>query len=260
MTDRLVNYKGCGKMNLLKMFLLLFFTNSILSAQTAEEIVRKAENTLKGKTAYGIVEMKVVTPDYERTLKMESWWVGNEKALIIIKSPRREKGNKTLKIGNEMWNYLKNTETVIKIPPSMMLQSWNGSDFTNDDLVRESNLADDYEQRIITEGKINGADCWKIELIPKPDAPVVWGKIYYWVRKSDYLPALVQYFDENGKLIRYMEFSDIKNMGGRKIPTLWRMVSVINEGHSTELKLIKMKFDIKIDDSIFSFEELERGD
>ncbi len=247
-------------MKVLQVIFLVHVFYFFAFAQSAEEIVRKAENTLKGNTAYGIVEMKVVTPDYERTLKMESWWVGNEKALIIIKSPRRERGNKTLKIGNEMWNYLKNTETVIKIPPSMMLQSWNGSDFTNDDLVRESNLADDYEQRIIAEEKINGADCWKIELIPKPDAPVVWGKIYYWVRKSDYLPALVQYYDENGKLIRYMEFSDVKKMGGRKIPTLWRMVSVVNEGHSTELKIIKMKFDIKIDDSIFSFEELERGD
>ncbi len=244
----------------IKLLAVFFFLFTMLRAQTAEEIVRKAENTLKGETAYGIVEMTVITPDYERTLKMESWWVGNEKALIIIKSPRRERGNKTLKIGNEMWNYLKNTETVIKIPPSMMLQSWNGSDFTNDDLVRESNLVKDYTQKIIAEEKINGADCWKIELTPKPDAPVVWGKIYYWVRKSDYLPALVQYYDENGKLIRYMEFSDIKKMNGRKIPTKWKMVSVVNEGHSTELKIIDMKFDIKIDDSIFSFEELERGD
>ncbi len=244
----------------IKLLAVFFFLFTMLRAQTAEEIVRKAENTLKGKTAYGIVEMTVITPDYERTLKMESWWVGNEKALIIIKSPRRERGNKTLKIGNEMWNYLKNTETVIKIPPSMMLQSWNGSDFTNDDLVRESNLVKDYTQKIVAEEKISGADCWKIELTPKPDAPVVWGKIYYWVRKSDYLPALVQYYDENGKLIRYMEFSDIKKMNGRKIPTKWKMVSVVNEGHSTELKIIDMKFDIKIDDSIFSFEELERGD
>ncbi len=259
LTDRLVNYKGV-RMKIIKIFLFLLVTCGSFYAQTARELISKAENTLKGKTAYGIIEMKVVTPDYERTLKMESWWVGNEKALIVIKSPKREKGNKTLKIGNEMWNYLKNTETVIKIPPSMMLQSWNGSDFTNDDLVRESNLANDYDQKIIAEEKINGAGCWKIELIPKPDAPVVWGKIYYWVRKTDYLPALVQYFDENGKLIRYMEFSDFKKMGGRKIPTRWKMVSVVNEGHSTELKLIKMKFDIKIDDSIFSLEELERGD
>ncbi len=247
-------------MKIFRLFIIIGFFYQTLSAQSAKEIVSRAENTLKGKTAYGVVEMTVTTPDYKRTLKMESWWVGNEKALIVIKSPKRERGNKTLKIGNEMWNYLKNTETVIKIPPSMMLQSWNGSDFTNDDLVRESNLTKDYTQKIVAEEKIKGADCWKIELTPKPEAPVVWGKIYYWVRKTDYLPALVQYYDENGKLIRYMEFSDIKFMGGRKIPTRWKMVSVVNKGHSTELKIIKMKFDSKIDDSIFSFEELERGD
>jgi len=243
------------KLSLIFTLLLPFVTYS----QTAEEIIRRAENAVKGKTAHGVFEMSVVTPDYQRTLKMESWWVGNEKALIVIKSPKKDAGNKTLKIGNEMWNYLKNTETTIKIPPSMMLQSWNGSDFTNDDLVRESNLNDDYTQKLIGEEEINGEPCWKIELLPRPNAPVVWGKLLYWVRKSDDLPARVEYYDENGELIRYLAYSEYQSVGNRKIPTRWLMKNVAKEGRYTEIKILKMAFDIKIPKRIFSFRELERG-
>ena len=247
-------------MILLKRFFFLFVAISFTtSGQDAKEIISKAENVIKGKTAHGTVEMTVVNPDFTRTLKMESWWQGNEKALIVIESPRREAGNKTLKIGNEMWNYLKNTETTIKIPPSMMLQSWNGSDFTNDDLVRESDLSDDYFQKITGEETIDGEKCWEIELKPKPDAPVVWGKLHYYVRKSDNLPARVVYFDENGKPVRRMEFGDVKMMGGRKLPAAWKMISLTKEGHHTEFKMLDMEFDIKLKDRIFSFRELERG-
>lgn len=247
-------------------FSLIFLPLFLIHAQTAdqgsaeaEEIIQKSENLLKGKTSEGTFKMTVVTPDYDRTLTMESWWVGNEKALIVIKSPRREAGNKTLKIGNEMWMYLQNTETTIKIPPSMMLQSWNGSDFTNDDLVRESNLAKDYYQKIVGEEEIEGEPCWKIELDPKPDAPVVWGKLYYWVRKKDYLPARIEYYDEKDNLVRHMEYSKYGTFGNRKIPGEWSMINDSKPGHHTDLEIIKVQFDVKISDSRFSFRELERG-
>ena len=236
---------------------LLFISN--LNAQTAEDIVYTAEDLIKGETAYGTFKMTVKTPDYTRTLKMESWWVGNEKALIVIKSPKKEAGNKTLKIGNEMWEYLRNTESVIKIPYSMMLQPWNGSDFTNDDIVREANLVDDYYLKKVKGGKIGNVDCWKIELTPKPSSAVVWGRLYYWVRKTDYLPALVQYYDENGTIIREMIFSSYKKMGGRKIPTVWKMVDRESDGYSTTLKMLDIEFDIYIDNKTFSLSELEKG-
>ena len=246
-------------MKILTYMICTLFLIKTLNAQTAEEIIKKAEDLIKGNSAHGTIEMHIVTPDYERTMKMESWWVGNEKALIEILSPRKEEGNKTLKIGNEMWSYLRNTETTIKIPPSMMLQSWNGSDFTNDDLVRESNLAKDYDQTLLDEEQLNGDTCWKIQLDPKPDAPVVWGKLLYWVRKKDYTPARVDYYDEKGRLMRYMLFSEIRQFGERKVPSVWTMVNEVKPGHSTTFKILDMKFDIKISDRKFSFQELERG-
>lgn len=239
--------------------LALFFTSISLHAQTANEIIHKAEDMIKGNSAKGEIQMTVKTSYYTREMQMESWWVGNEKALIIIKSPRREKGNKTLKIGNEMWSYLKNTETTIKIPPSMMLQSWNGSDFTNDDLVRESNLDDDYFQSIIGEEEIDNNLCWMIQLDPKPDAPVVWGKLIYWVRQADYNPARVDYYNEKNELMRHMIFSDVKDFGDRTIPSKWLMVNDKKEGNSTSFEIISMQFDINISERVFSFQELERG-
>lgn len=240
--------------------LLILAPLSIIFPQTAEEIIKKAEDAVKGEeTAHGTFRMTIHTSDYTRDLTMESWWKGNENSLIITKAPKKEEGNKTLKIGNEMWQYLANTETTIKIPPSMMLQSWNGSDFTNDDLVRESNLEEDYDQKIIAEEKINGNDTWKIQLIPKPDAPVVWGKLYYWVRKSDYLPSLVQYYDENGNMVRYLVYSDIRNFDGRKLPSKWTMYDESEEGEYTQIEILEMDFNVDIPPRKFSFQELERG-
>lgn len=239
--------------------LILFISSNFTFAQTAEEIIKKSEDLIKGKTSHGTFKMTVVTPEFTRELTMESWWVGNEKALIVVKSPKKETGNKTLKIGNEMWNYLKNTETTVKVPPSMMLQSWNGSDFTNDDLVRESSLSDDYYQKLLDEEEISGEKYWKIELDPRPEAAVVWGKLYYWVKQKDYTPADIQYYDEKGKLVREMVFSDVKQFGRRRIPSKWTMENKLDEGHSTSFQILSIEFDIEISDSIFSFEELEKG-
>jgi outer membrane lipoprotein-sorting protein len=230
----------------------------VCHAQNAREIVQRAEDAIKGKiSSYSVMEMVIKTPDYTRTMKMESWTSGTSKALVKILSPVREAGNRTLKLGNDIWMYLKNTETTIRIPPSMMLQSWNGSDYTYDDMVREETLTKDYDISIIGTEKIQGVECWKLQLLPKPNAPVVWGKILYWVRKEDYLPARVEYFDDKGKLVRTMIMSDYRTVGGRFIPTVWTMYNADNT-HSTEIKLEKAIFDSKIPSDIFSLKELER--
>jgi len=230
------------------------------TAQKADDIIRQSESMLRGKTSTGTYEMTIVTPEYTRRMEMNTWWDDEgDRSLIEVTAPRREAGNKWLKIGREMWNYLRATETTIKIPPSMMLQSWNGSDFTNDDLARESSLADDYTHSLLSEEVINGEECWKIVSKPKPDAAVVWGYIYTWVRKKDNLPSVSQYYDERGKLVRYMVFGDYRNIGGRVIPTKWVMHNKAKEGHRTEFVIKRAAFDIRIPDAKFSFRELERG-
>lgn len=243
-----------------KLIVLLFFLafSMQLKAIDPVEIIKKTENNFKGKTSKGTFTMKVVRPEFTRQVKMKSWWKDDDKALIEIIEPQKEKGNKTLKIGNEIWNYLSQTETTIKIPPSMMLQSWNGSDLTNDDLVRESTMYEDYNIKFMFDEKIAGQMCWKFELTPKPDAPVVWGKVYYWVRQIDYLPAIIQYYDEAGEKHRTMKFSDYQKMGGRKIPTIWKIVNNRKNNEYTEFIYNDVDFDVNIPDRIFSFRELER--
>lgn len=240
------------------LLMLALFVQSVYS-QTAQQIVSRSENLLKGKDSKGKFRMTITTPEYTRTMEMDSWWVGNEKALIVVTAPKREAGNKTLKVKNELWMYLRNTETTIKVPPSMMLQSWNGSDFTNDDLVRESSLIDDYTMKVLSEEEVNGAATWKIELLPKPTAPVVWGRIIHWIRKGDYLPARTEYYDEKGQKVRTMEYSDFKKFGDRTIPSKWVMTNDTKPGHQTEFDYLNVQFDVSIPDRIFSFQELERG-
>lgn len=239
--------------------LLTLQAPQIVTPQSAEKIIERAEELLRGESSTGTFEMTVVTPEFTRSLTMDSWWVGTEKSLITIKLPKKEAGNKWLKIGNEMWNYLRATETTIKIPPSMMLQSWNGSDFSNDDLARESSLSKDYSPILIGMEKLEDDECWKLALIPKPQAPVVWGKLYIWVRTLDLAPRVVEYYDEKGTLIRYMVYSDIKKMGGRTIPTVWTMFNKLKPGNKTEFKIIDIAFNTRIPDRVFSFRELERG-
>jgi outer membrane lipoprotein-sorting protein len=240
--------------------ILLITTVHFVCAQTADDIVRKSEELLRGNSSRGSYRMTVVTPEFTRTMEMQSWWdEKGDRSMIRITAPKKEAGNKWLKIGNEMWNYLKATETTVKIPPSMMLQSWNGSDFTNDDLARESSLSKDYTHTLLAEEEINGEPCWKISSVPKSDAAVVWGKIYTWVRKKDHVSSVAQYYDEKGQIVRYMVFGDIRTIGDRSIPTRWTMHNKVKEGHRTEFVILDAAFNIRIPDSIFSFRELERG-
>lgn len=143
----------------------------------AKDIVKKADSLLRGETNHGMSEMTIITPNWERTLRLKSWQNGIEKTFIRILLPQKDAGIGFLKIKNEMWSYLPTVERIIKIPPSMMMQPWMGSDFTNDDLVKGSSIVDDYEHREIGIEKVEGQDVYKIESDPKPDAPVVWGKI-----------------------------------------------------------------------------------
>ncbi len=238
--------------------LIMLSVSAVFSNIDSEAIIRKAEDMSKGKTMQGTFKMKIVTPDYTRNLKMDIWNDGQERSLIITREPKKEAGNKMLKIDRELYSYLKATETSMKLPASMMLQSWNGSDLTNDDLVRESDMVDDYNIKYLNDDNVDGEKCWKFELKPKPDAPVVWGKIFYWVRQNDYLPSKVTYYDEDGVLHRTMLFQDIKQMGGRKIPTVWKVISETKKGYYTEFKYENVEFDKKIPKRIFSLRELER--
>lgn len=232
--------------------------NAPAAGPDATDIVRRADQHLRGKTSYTELTMTLVRPDWSRTLSMKSWSKGTDLSLILITAPARDRGTTFLKRGNEVWNWVPSVERVIKIPPSMMSQSWMGSDFTNDDLVRESSIVDDYTHTVAGDTTIAGRDCWKIRMIPKPDAAVVWGKVLIWITKQDDLEMRCEYFDEDGVLINVMEMSKIKELGGRLLPTVMEMMPREKPGNKTVLEYQAARFDEPMDDSYFSEQNMKR--
>ena len=238
--------------------LVLLSTSGLAAVPDAHELVKRADMALRGKTQQGKASMTVRTPDWERTLEMDYWSVNPDKSFILITGPAKEQGTSTLRIGSNMWNYLPKVERVIKIPPSLMLQPWMGSDFTNDDLVKESSLVNDYTHKIVGEVTEGGDACYQVLATPKPDAPVVWGKLILAIRKADSLPRKEEFYDEKGELRKVLTYEDIRKTGGRNYPMRWKMVSVTKPGHETVLVYSDLKFDLKIPDRIFTQRNMKR--
>ena len=229
-----------------------------INAQTAKEIVEKADELMRANSSYSEIEMTIQKPDWSRTMGMKVWALEPDYAIIYITEPARDKGTVTLKRFNEVWNWLPSAQKVIKIPPSMMLQSWMGSDFTNDDLVRASSIVKDYTHELIGEEKINGYDCYKIKLIPKPEAGVVWGKIISWISKEKYLQVKTDYYDEEDTLIKSFLGTEEQKMDGRDIFAHWEMIPYNEPGNKTILDYKEIKFNIKIEESYFSEQNMKR--
>jgi outer membrane lipoprotein-sorting protein len=202
------------------------------------------------------ISMVVKTRRAERTMKMKSYSVGQEKSFIKVLYPKKDEGITFLKMDNSMWQYVPRIEKTIKIPASMMLQSWMGSDFSNDDLVKESSLSEDYTSELIAETK----DEYSLYLHPKVDAAVVWGKIQMAVSKEYYLPTRVSYYDEDGVLVRELLYTDVKAYGERFYPSLWIMTPKTEEkkGHETRISVSSASFDGVMDDAYFSKRALKR--
>ena len=242
---------------------LLYFVlpSAVLSQERngslrAREVLEKIDDLWRSSSSKARLQMEVKTEHYTRTMIMDSWSKGRDKSLVRIVLPLKEKGTVSLKNGNTMYTYLPKTDRVIRLTSGMMMGSWMGSHFTNDDLVKESRLSDDYEPEITFEGIRDGEDIIEFVLLPHPDAPVVWGKIVITVRADNYLPIDSLYYDEDMILARTLTFSDVKEMGGRLIPAVLHMVPADKPNEYTELIYLQVEFDIGLPDSLFSIMQL----
>lgn len=238
--------------------IILLIIASVSHAQDIKEIIKQADEKFRGNSSIGEMTMIIERPSWSRTVSMKNWTLGNEYSIIYITAPAKEKGQVFLKRKKEMWNWVPNIERMIKIPPSMMMQSWMGSDFTNDDLVRESSLVKDYTHKIIGEESIDGFVCYKAELIPFDDAPVVWGKVIMWISKKEYHWLKAEFYDEDGYLVNTEILTDVKKMDDRIMPTRLEMIPADDEGHKTILIFDKIDFDVKINESFFSQQNMKR--
>jgi outer membrane lipoprotein-sorting protein len=224
----------------------------------AKSLIERVETLLWGKSMQGDIEMAITTPRWQRTMRLKLWMTRPTQSFVRVTAPAKEAGIGSLRIGTEMWNYLPSVERVIKIPPSMMLQPWMGSDFTNDDMVKESSAVNDYTHKITGTETVDGKPAYQIEAIPKPDSAVVWGKVVYLVRKEDFIPLKQSFFSERGELVRVLSFSDIKTLGGRLLPTRWEMRPVDKPGNSTVVTLKSAQYDKPIDQEIFTQRNLQK--
>lgn len=227
-------------------------------APDATEIVRRADQKMRGESSRSEITMRIVRPSWERELSMKGWSLGNRFSLILVTAPARDAGTAYLKRGNEIWHWLPDINRTVKLPPSMMSQSWMGSDFSNNDLVRESSIVTDYDHSLAGDSTVSGRDCWRIEMTPKPDAPVVWGTVVSYISMGEYLQLRTEFYDEDGRLVKTMEGSEIATLGGRTIPTRMDMIPADEEGHRTVLLYHSLQFDVGLEESFFSIQNMKR--
>ena len=225
---------------------------------TPRDIIDRVDRILRGDSSRGTATMEVITEHWSRSVTMELWSLGTDYSLVRVTAPAKEAGTATLKAEQDIWNYLPKVDRTIKVPASMMSGSWMGSHFTNDDLVKESRLIEDYTIETSFEGDRDGVPVWEFKLTPKPEAAIVWGYIAYQIRKNDTMPIWARYYDEDGELARTLEFSDFRNMGGRLVPAKMNMQPADKPSERTTMLYDDLEFDVDLEKSFFSLQMLKR--
>jgi len=246
------------------MVLTLFASVNWLYAEENTEAARvklllnHIDDMWRGKSSYAVTTMQVKTQHYTRTMKMEGWSKGKEQTLFRIIEPLREKGTTTLKSGNNIYTYLPKTDRTIKLTSGMMMGSWMGSHLTNDDLVKEARLEEDYDVTIRFEGERDGQNIIEFLLIPKTDAAVVWSKLILIILADSHIPVVEYYYDEDMQLARTISFTDVELLGGRERPSVLRVVPADKPDEYTVFIYEQLQFDIAISDSLFSLSSLKK--
>ena len=235
---------------------LSFILSSHLSwGADAERIVKDAFDYWRGKASVSTTDMVIHRPSWERRMTIEAWTRGERDSLFVITSPPKDKGNGTLKLGEEMWMYNPKVNRVIKLPPSMMSQSWQGSDFSNNDLAKSDSLIRDYTYALSGEERHEGKRVYVITALPKPDAPVIWGMIRLKIREDRILLEEI-FCDEDRKPVKIMTARDIRNVGGRLFPMQWTMRKADTDTEYTLMNYRKLEFRDRLDQKVFTFGNL----
>ena len=244
----------------MKKFQLIVLLLSCLTSnsQTALEIIEKADAKMRGASSYSEMSITIVRPKWQKTMTMKNWSLGNDYAVSLVTSPAKEKGSVFLKRKNEVWNYLPSLERTIKLPPSMMNQSFMGTDLTNDDLVKQSSMVVDYTHKILSEENFQGLNCWKLELIPNEEATVVWGKLIVWIDKVDFMQIKVEFYDEDQEIVNLMEGHIFKKFGDKKLPSIIEFIPLEDEGNKTIIEYNSWEFDKEIPSNYFTTQYVSR--
>lgn len=227
-------------------------------AISVDELVHHIDRLWHGQTSQATMTMTVKTQRYEREMTLEAWSLGKDYSLVVIRAPIKDRGIATLKVEENIWNYLPKIDRVTKIPSSMMSGSWMGSHFTHDDLVRESYFEDDYRSEISFEGKREGLPIYELTAIPRPDAPVVWGRVVMEIEQETLAPRIARYYDEAGALVRTLSFDQIERVDERFVPMRLTLQPEDKPNESTVIAYREITFGVPLDPGFFSLQNLKR--
>ncbi|MGM0594688.1 MAG: outer membrane lipoprotein-sorting protein [Pseudomonadota bacterium] len=231
---------------------------SAVGAMEVERLIRHIDHLWRGETSQAEMSMTVATRRYQRQMRMEAWSRGKDYSLVVIREPTKDRGIATLKVEENIWNYLPKINRVTKVPASMMSGSWMGSHFTHDDLVRESTFEEDYDSHISFEGERDGRRVYELTAIPRPDAPVVWGKVVMLITQQDLVPVRARYYDEHGALIRTLSFRDPQRIDDRLVPMRLHLQPEDKPEESTEIRYHTIRFGVPLEPAFFSLQNLKR--
>ncbi len=234
------------------------FDGSRVNDPEATAIIKRSDQKLRGQSSRAEMKMTIVRPKWEREISLKAWSLRDEFSLILITAPARDKGSAFLKRQNELWNWQPTIDRIIKMPPSMMMQSWMGSDFTNDDLIRESSVVKDYTHELDGREAAGGRECYRIILTPKPEAPVVWGKVISWIDTEEYMQMKTEFYDEDGYLVNTMLGKEVEMLGGKLLPSRMEMIPADEDGHMTVIEYEELEFDVAIQESFFSIQNMKQ--
>lgn len=239
--------------------LILLMLPALLASQdlSAAEIIKRSEDIMRSGDSYAEMKMTIIRPSWTRETRMKSWSKGKGLALIVVTSPTRDAGIAYLKRDNEIWNWQPKIERTIKLPPSMMAQSWMGSDFTNDDLVKETSLTDDYNQKLLGQEIMNGIECYKLELTPREGAAVVWGKLIIWISQEHFMQIKTKFYDEEDFLISTLTGSEITIFDDRHLPSILTMVPEDEPGNKTVVEYVSLQFNQNLNDRLFTIQNMK---
>ncbi len=238
------------------LFLLIGLSASAATGERdAKEIVRDALNHWRGLSSQGAMTMTIHRPDWERSMSMESWTQGEKRSLVRVTAPRKDRGNGTLMDDNNMWSFSPKINRVIKVPSSMMSQSWMGSDFSNKDISRSDEIVEQYHHTLLSESQVDGHVAYEIQSIPHEDAAVVWGKEVLVVR-SDNVLVDHRLYDQDGALYKTLTTLQIGEMGGRTVALQQRMGKTDTPDEWTEIVVDAIEFDVELSDNVFTLSNL----
>ena len=232
-----------------------FASGAETAPQDAQDIVRSAINHWRGLSSHSEMSMVIHRPDWERTMTMRAWTKGDKQSLVRVIEPRKDRGNGTLTDDNNMWTFSPKVNRVIKIPSSMMGQSWMGSDFSNKDIARADDIVDQYDHTLLGSEKVDGLTVYEIQSIPHEEAAVVWGREVLRIR-SDYVVLEHRFYDQDDELVKSLESLEIAEMGGRTVAKRQRMTKTDEPEEWTEIQVSSVEYEIDIPDSMFTLSNL----